>query len=355
MKKIFLLFSIILIFFISCDILEHDNYSNDKIENFFTDFSNTLSITNADNIDNLKNFYAENYSNNLQTRDEMMDFYESFFLINTVVNLEAELIDYNRFGEIKWNINEFRSGAFYQTISMEDVLTLDNPIKFIGNQIDPPELDPSKPVVFAEMFTGEQCGNCPPVANHLHHLKNVLGEQFIYVEYCQSNNHTPFYIDYVSYYDYWEQPTTMIGGTNAIVGGSEESLNLIDAYSDAVINSGLQATLSNLNADKINGILTGTINVELIDLSTENLILTVVLADGNPEIYYTGTTEQFHNVAFAKTEIAITESGLINFTIDYDSSIDFVQPKVIAWLQTKKPSYDTECKTYSATEYIIGE
>ncbi len=355
MKKLFLIIPIILMIFISCDILEHDTYSNNEIEKFFSVFSDTLSTINADNADSLKYFYAENYSNNLQNRDDMIEFFSSFFLINTPVNLEAELVDYNRFGEIKWNLKEFRSDSLYQTILMEDVITLDSPVKFIGNQINPPELDPTKPVVFAEMFTAEGCGNCPPVADHLHNLKNILGGQFIYVEYCQSNDHTPFYMDYVTYYNYWEQPTTMIAGTNAVVGGSEESLNAIDSYSDAVINNDLQATLTNLVADKNDGILSGTIDVNLIDVSTEDLILTVVLADGEPEIYYSGTAEQFHNVAFAKTEIAVTQSGSVNFTINYDSILDFVQPKAIAWLQTRKPVYDAECKTYSAAEYIIGE
>jgi len=241
---------------------------------------------------------------------------------------------------------------------MDDILeSKAEGITFYGNQIIPPALDPTKPVDFAEFFTGESCGNCPPAAAHLHEMQNTFGGQFIYVEYCNTNDYTPFYLEKAQYYSAYSQPTTLVQGTNVVVGGASENLEAIDGAYENESEKVLSARISEINITTDNvGEISGNLNLELLqDISTENLILTVVIADKKPDIFYNGTTERFHNVAFEKTEIIISEAGVKDFTISYDETIDFKHKKVIAWLQTQKETFDTTCIVHAAAELSIAE
>lgn len=353
MKNIWFILPILLLLLISCDVLNHDVYDNSEVESFFADFSAAISAADATDLNPIMVFYHDDYNNDLIDKAGIEAFYAAFYLINTPVSFEANLLSYDRFDNIKWDLKVYHADQLAETIQMTDVYIESDTITFYGNQIDPPEADLTKPIVFAEFFTGEDCGNCPPAASHLHHMKNSLGGQFIYLEYCNTNNHTPFYIDLVPYYNAWNQPTTVVGGANVVVGGSEADLTEIDNYYNAVVESEVKATITNLTATKEDGSMSGQLELELFDLGTEDLILSIVLADTEPEIYYNGTDEQFHNVAFAKSEIAITAGGTINFNVDYDINLEFVQPKVIAWLQTRKDTFDTDCKVHTAAEANI--
>jgi len=353
MKKILILLPLILLFFSACDVLNHDTYSDSTLENFFADFSAAIENATADNLTEVMAYYHEDYSHNLQDKAAMNSFYAEFFLINTPVSLQAELVDYNRFDQIHWDLIVTTADTTYR-LEMDDVLIESETIKFYGNQVDPPALDPNKPVVFAEMLTSENCGNCPEVAEYLHQMKNIYGEQFIYVEYCLSNNYTPFYMDYASYYSAFSQPTTVIGGNNIVVGGDTDAL---ENHYQNVVETELQARINNLSAAMNSGLAEVNLELELLnELSTQDLVLTAVVADGEPEIYYTSDAQQFSNVAFAKTELDISAGGAINLSIEYDENIDFVEPKIIVWLQTKTPVFDSETsKTYTAAEYSLGE
>ncbi|MFO7897088.1 MAG: hypothetical protein R6U84_09160 [Candidatus Cloacimonadales bacterium] len=353
MKKLLILLPLIIIFFSACDLLNHDTYSDSAVENFFADFSAAVENASADNLSEVMAFYHEDYSNNLMDKSAMESFYAEFFSIYTEVSMQAELVDYNRFDQIEWQLLVTAADTTY-SLEMDDVLSDSEPMLFYGNQIDPPALDPDKPVVFAEMLTAENCGNCPEIAEYLHQMKNIYGEQFIYVEYCLSNNHTPFYLEYASYYSAFSQPTTIIGGNNIVTGGDT---NALDDYYHSIVESELQARLNILAAELNSGVAQVSLELELLNnLSTEDLTLTAVVADGKPEIYYTSDSQQFHNVAYAKTEIEISASGTLDLTVEYDENIDFIQPKIIVWLQTKTPIFDNEIsKTYTAAEYILGE
>ena len=353
MKKLWLLLPVVLLLIISCDILNHDVYDNSKVESFFDDFSAAISATDGTDLSAIMAFYNDDYSNNLVDKAGIEQFYTDFFSVYMPIELEAVLLSYDRFGNIKWELAITTEGELLNTMLMEDIYMESSEITFFGNQINPPAVDPTKPIVFAEFFTGEDCGNCPPAASHLHHMKNTLGDQFIYVEYCSTNNYSPFYFDLVAYYNYWNQPTTIFGGTNVVIGGASANLTEMDNYYNTVVESELKATITNLSATRDNGVMNGQLDLELFDLSTEDLLLTVVIADAEPEIYYNGTDKQFHNVAFAKTDIAVTADGTINFSVDYDNTLEFVQPKVIVWLQTKKAAYDTDCKVHTAAEANI--
>ncbi|MCK4956552.1 MAG: hypothetical protein KAS49_02880 [Candidatus Cloacimonetes bacterium] len=357
MKKLWLLLPIILISLIACDILNHDVYSSNGVETFFADFNAAFAEISLNEVDSVMAFYHEDYlnkaDNKIEDKDTMRNFFSEFFKPNDPIYLEAVLVDYNRFHEIKWNLTVNDTLVF----EMEDVVIASgDSYLFYGNQINPPVLDPNKPVVFAECFTSENCGNCPPAANLLHDIKNEYGGQFIYVEYCFSNEHTPFFWDFAEYYKSYTQPTTVIQGTDIVVGSSPDDLEEIEANHNSHSEDELQARINNLDFTISGDSLSGSLDIEFIsEIPTEDLKLVVVFADEKPDIYYTGTTERFYNVAYRKVTIDITESVNKKIEFKLPNDVEVNKPKVIAWLRTKEDTHSANCKVYAAAEKRLSE
>lgn len=359
MKKIILIIPFILLLLIGCELLDHDPYSNDKIDDFFADFSTAFESISADDVSAVMAFYDSHYFHDLNdyyAREESyMQLFQSY---GSDLDFDLFVIDYNENLDLQWllNINYTENdSSFLKTIVFEEKLVNRNgEYLFFGNQVNPPDVDPSKPVVFVEYGTAESCGNCPTASAKLHHMGLEHGGQFIYVSYCTAEP-MDTYIDFISYYNETAQPLSIFGGQYKIVGGSEEDLQEFEQRYDQILAGTPEAFLSNITWTDDGAMVDGTVDVDLQGVSTNDLVLKAALIDARPELYYNDGGGRIYNVLFAVGEEEVSAAGTVEFRIEYDlPSYAAEMPaatKLVVWLQTREADYNPEtCKVHTAAE-----
>lgn len=365
MKKILILIAVALIFVMGCDVLEHDAYKNEALESFFSDFSIGFEEIDADTVGAVMAFYDTDYSNDLTTREEMGEFYLGLFDLNPgTVRFYPELKKYNRFAEMNWELVvtwEDEAGIIAETYNFYDIYKeVGGEVKFFGNQIDPPALDPSKPVVFAEYGTAESCGNCPRVSKKLELMKNkTYGEQFIYVTFCQNEPVDP-YTEFFMYYGAYTQPYVVTQGIYHNEGSTDDNIALFDTQYNDVFEATPEAFITDIVWNESTaGTIAGSVNLDIGNVPTEDLFLRVFILDKKPDLHYNADGSALHNVVFATYNIPVTTSGQVNFSLDYIQANYPELPakgKIVFALQTKPDDYDmATSKVYTAAEAKLYE
>ncbi len=359
MKKIFMLIPVIIMLMVGCELLDHDPFNDQKIEEMFDEFSAAFSTISADDVSDVMVFYDQDYFHDLQDVYGREEFYLSLFQsYGEDITFECYLTDYKENLEIEWVLGvnyEVDGIQMVENFEFVEYLKDNNgEYYFYGNQVNPPALDPDKPIVFVEYGTAENCGNCPPASSELHHMQLEHGAQFIYVTYCAGEPMST-YIDFATYYNETAQPVTIFGGQYKIVGASEDDLAEFDQRYNQVLSGTPEAFLSNITWSDDGEMIDGTVDVDLQGVSTANLVLMAALVDERPELYYDNGGNRIYNVLFAVGEEQVGGSGTAEFRIEYDlPSYSDTMPattKLIVWLQTKDANYNPDtCKIHTAAE-----
>ncbi len=350
MKKFLILFSMILILF-ACDRFEHEVFTSAKIETVFADFSEIL--VNTDSIDSVMVFYHDDYMNNAFDKEEIRAQFLGYF--NDFDSLIVELNSYYHDLSIEWTLSGILAGEnnITEIATFSDILLkTDSGYQFYGNQIEPPEYDPSKPMVVAQFSTATTCGNCPAATEILAELDRTFGGQFIYLEYVLDGpDPTSNFYPFVQYYEIYSQPTVVFQGTSIAEGSDEETLNsYFTRYEQAaeiekVISISLQDIVITINN------VSGTAIIDSLDnIQSDNLKLETALISKNSNYEYQLNHQELHNVVFA-----VETYDIGNYEIDFsiDSTIDIIEEALlVVWVQTKEDSFNSQtCKIYDATIY----
>lgn len=359
MKKMLLLIPIAFILFAGCDILDHDPYNNDKIDSFFDNFSSAFQSITAEDVTAVMDFYDEDYFHDLNDYYAREEFYLQLFQdYGNDLELQTSLLDYNENLMIEWllTVNYSVNDTNYtEAFSFEEqLIDREGEYLFYGNQVNPPELDPSKPVIFVEYGTAESCGNCPPASAMLHEMGLEHGGQFIYVSYC-AGEPMDIYIDFASYYNEMAQPVTIFGGKYKVVGASSEDLDEFGQRYNQILAGTPEAFLNNISWTDNGEMIDGTVDVDLQGIQTANLYLRAALVDERPELFYVSGGARIYNVLFALGEEEISDSGTAEFRISYDlPSYANEMPahtKLVLWLQTREQTYNPDtCKVHTAAQ-----
>lgn len=350
-KHIFILLPIIILIIIGCDMLNDDIvYKNPGIQNFFNKYSDSTAIATAQNLAPIMNLYSDDYSNNLQTKEEMHNFYNSLFgAPQDSISLQTHIIDYTADFGLFWNIYVDSSNTIIDTISMQDELVkIDDEFIFYGNHIDPPPADTTKPIVFVEFATSVMCGSCPPASNKLRDMWQQYGDQFVYIEYCFGEP-MDLYAEMANYYTVVSQPTSIFQGSYKIEG---PQLDMYDSRYEQIVTEEPMAFLNVISVDHDSLSASGSIEYEVEgSVSTADLFLRVALIDKEPELYYHSTGDRLHNVIFALAEYEVVSAeGELDFEIEHEDILP-EQTEVVFWLQTRTEEYDPDvCKVYTVTK-----
>lgn len=355
------LFFLVAVFFVisGCDILDHGPYNNTKIEAFYNDLNTALQQINADDVSAVMAFYDIDYLHDLSDFYAREDFYLGLFqTYGDSLELQSSLLNYYEDYKIDWNLQinyENSDTSFTEIFEFEEqLINRDGDFLFYGNQVNPPELDPSKPVIFVEYGTSVGCGNCPPASVKLHEMGLEHGAQFIYISYC-ANEPANLYFDFASYYHEVAQPVTIFGGQYKVVGASPEDLLEFEQRYEQILAGTPEVFLSNITWNDNGSEIDGSVQVDLDGISTNDLFLRVALVDERAELFYFSGGSRIYNVIFAMGEEQISESGIKDFSFSYDlpSYADEMPPttKLIFWLQTREASYNQNtCKIHTAAE-----
>jgi len=371
MKKILILIAAALIFMIACDVLDHDAYKNEDLENFFSDFSTAFENIDEENVDAVMVYYDSTYSHNLTTKAEMEDFFLGLFELNPgTVRFHAELDSYNRFNtDLNWTlgitwedvVNDTLTNVVTENIKFYETYVTDGTdYKFYGNQLDPPALDPTKPVVFAEYGTAESCGNCPAISKKLDLMKKkTYGGQFIYVAFCQNEPVDP-YTEFFTYYGAYTQPYVVTQGTLHNEGGTDDNVALTDTHYEEVLVGEPEAFITDIIwSEETAGTIAGSVNLDIGSVPTTDLYLRVFILDEHPDLHYHVDGSPLHNVVFATYNIPVTGSGVVNYSLEYTQENYPTLPakgNIVFALQTKPDDYDiATSKVYTAAEAKLYE
>ena len=363
MKKI--LFPLLVIAFIitACDVLDHDPYDNAGIELFFGDLSVALTEIHKDDVSAVMALYSDDYSNNQLSKADIADKYNGvFYTLSDSLTFSAKLVEYNKYFDVTWDLTigwEEEAVQRDTTYTFHDVLRKESTgFMLYGNQVNPPALDPTKPVVFVEFGTSQSCGNCPAASAELSDLQMQYGEQLIFVEYCYNQPATPehFYVDWASYYGAYAQPSAMFQGNYLVQGGAPDQLVEYNQRYNQIVEGTPQAFVTSLDATTEPGlVIVGTTLDIGPGIPASNLYLRAAVVDEHPEVYYSSGHEPIHNLVFGLSEMAITGSDYYEMEIEYDYYDQLPQhSKVVVWVQTRTDIYDNEtCTVHTAAELAL--
>jgi hypothetical protein len=360
MKKAILGLVAILLLIAACDVLEHDPYDNAGIEQLFSSINTALDQIAKDDVSAVMAYYSDDYSNNQLSKTDIADDYNGvFYDLSEDATFDAKLLEYNSYLDVEWQltVNWMEDTTPRDTVYIfEDVVRQeDGNWKLYGNQVNPPALDPTKPVVFVEFGTSESCGNCPAASTRLNEMRQTYGEQLIFMEYCYNQPATPehFYVDYANYYRAFAQPAAMFQGEFLVQGGTPTQLEEYEQRFAQIMQGTPQAFITNINYTTDDGLVIAQLDLEIgASVPTENLYLRAAVIDEHPEVFYNSGHQRMHNLVFGLSELQVSASNNYELEIEYDFYDELPEhAKIVVWLQTRAAEYNSEtCHVYTAAE-----
>ncbi|MCK4654222.1 MAG: hypothetical protein KAU01_07235 [Candidatus Cloacimonetes bacterium] len=359
MKKIifWMIITVILLFF-ACDRFEHSFEPTDdenSVEEFFSDFSESIANLPSPDVTPVLNFYHDDYNNNGTLKSDVEEFYSMFYIISIALQLqlEATLINYTENNDITWNLLVTTLGTketFLDTTFIDVLIPSGDSYLFYGNQ---QELQK----VLVELATSLTCVNCPYVEAALHNLKQQYGNRLSYIEYHINDPLDIGNIDIFSYYEMSALPTSVIQGTDIIVGGSATSQEELDAIIALIFEETPLVQFNDVNITIDGEELNGSVLLN-IDSSVplDDLYLKFILIENEDTENQNSAGENCLNVVKAKSELLLTQVNLaepVDFLLPdlYDLPDDIT---LVIWVQTLEDPYNSStCKVYNVTEKVI--
>ncbi len=371
MKKILILFFLTLVLF-SCDRFEHvlePGVSNIGLDEFAESITDLFASTNQNNYLELSFLFSDNYYNQDITKDDKIDYFASFFLIDPNTTFSADEIIISPSLNVSWHFTAINSDLeILADITFIDFLIEENEgFVFYGDQNNARK-------IIVELFTGQWCSNCPNAEEALHNLRMQYGSRFSYVEYHIGDQLAGDFSGLFSYYpNTGSLPLGIVNG-NAHIVYSAPSIEEIEVEIETAITPLLQEPLAVLLTDVqtnlTDSLLTGSVHVEINpSIPTENLTLVAVLMEDYNEEYPNHHGNPHHNIALKRIAIDIS-------TLNFDDpvSVDFeitdlnVLPQwyidnatglpedltLVIWVQTLETQYNqNSCAVHNVIEVSL--
>lgn len=360
MKKTLILIFIALLLF-ACDRFEHKFEVEEDVlpvGPWFAQFQNTLENVTASSLQDVMDYYDDEYSNDGLNKNDLEILFNSF--IEDELIISATLIDTTNMPNIRWHLmaeNSDREVVYEEDIN--DVLVIkEDSYLWFGDQAD-------KTNIIIELFTGTWCTFCPYAEEALYELKEQYGSRLSYVEYHIGD---PLDNDFGVLLNYYPNegslPLTIINGNAAILSNADEDTqDVIEDILQPLLNEPLYVVFSAASAVISDNNLNGSVTVDIDEsISLDDLKLVLVLQDdlNTDETNYNG--DYLHNTALKRSVIDITEcSQVVDFTITelddlagYDALPEDLT--LLIWLQTLESTYSqSTCRAYNVIEVPVAQ
>ena len=367
MKKFLFLISLVLILF-ACDRFEHKFEPEINNENYIIDFFNAFSYSIGHiptSIPTIMSFYNDDYNNNGVAKSDVETFYTELLLENTPISLEITLIDSTENYAVQWRLiaTEFSGTVYMDTLITDVLLPTEESFEFYGNQADMRS-------VVVELFTQQQCSNCPNAEEALHNLRMQYGSRFSYVEYHIGDQLAG---DFGNIFGYYPNTATLPFGIvngNAHIVYSAPSIEEVQTEVETAIIPLLQEPLSVLLTDiqttLTDTLLTGSVQIEIDpSISNDNLELVAVLMEDYNDGYPNHHGDPHHNIALKRITVDIS-------TLNLDDPVEFViedldviptwyenelpeDLTLVLWVQTLETPYNlNSCAVHNVIEISLN-
>jgi len=370
MKKFLILISLVLILF-ACDRFEHilePSISNIGLSEFANSMAELFSNTNQNNFLEISFLFSDNYFNQDTTKDEKYDYFTSFFLIDPNTTFIADNITISPSLHINWHFTATNSNheILADTTFIDFLIKENEGFVFYGDQNN-------KKKVMVELFTGKWCSNCPNAEDALHELRMQYGSRFSYVEYHFGDDELVIDDPPIFYYPFaGTLPFGIVNGNSHIVYSApsvEDVKTEIDAAITPLLQEPLLASLSNVQINMSDTLLTGSVQIDLDPVvSTDNLALVAVLMENYNDEYLNYHDEPHHNIALKRETIDISELDLrepVSFELTelntlpqwyMDNSTGLPDDlTLVLWIQTLEIPYNQNtCAVHNVIEVQIN-
>lgn len=372
MKKLSLiLIAVILIVIFACDRFEHvlePSVSNIGLDEFADSMTDLFVATNQNNYLELSFLFSDNYYNQNITKDDKVDYFANFFLIDPNTTFIADNIAISPSLNVSWHFTAKNSNLeiLADTIFVDFLIKENEGFVFYGNQND-------KRKVMVELFTGQWCSNCPNAEEALHNLRMQYGNRFSYVEYHIGDQLAGEFTDIFSYYpNTGTLPLGIVNGNAHIVysaPSSEEVQAEIETAITPLLQEPLAVALTDVETNLTDTLLTASVHVEIDPtIPTENLTLVAVLMEDYNEEYPNHHGDPHHNIALKRVTIDISALNLddpVNFEINeldvlpqwyMDNATGLPEDiTLVIWVQTLETPYNQNtCTAYNTIEVSLN-
>ncbi|MCK4311414.1 MAG: hypothetical protein KAW88_01620 [Candidatus Cloacimonetes bacterium] len=355
MKKFLILLCMILILF-GCDRFEHNFEPTDYdlgLEQFPIIFKNVLENLTQYNQNEIEYFYSGDYKNGDWNKNDMVNYITQFFTFGDNVTLQTDSILISPSNlMIKWNFYAENTNReiLVDTTFIDYLIKRNDEYQFYGDQ------DGSQKAL-VELATSITCVNCPYIEEALHHLKEKYSSRLSYIEYHIYDDLDIGNGDFFSYYGLSALPSSIIQGTDIIVGGYPTSQDGLNAVIEPIFEETPLVLFNNLEVAISGEELNGSVVLDLDDsVPLEDLHLKFVLIENENTNYLNSAHEYPLNVVIAKGKLSISQS---NFDEPVEFSLSGLPDlpddiTLVIWVQTLEDPYNSEtCKVYNVTEKAI--
>ena len=369
MKKYLILISLILILF-ACDRFEHilePSVSNIGLNEFAETMTELFTNTNQNNYLELSFLFSDNYYNQNSTKDDKIDYFSDFFLIDPNTTFSADSIIISPSLNIRLHFTAFNSNLeiLADTTFVDFLIKENDGFVFDGDQNN-------KRKVIVELFTGQWCSNCPSAEEALHNLRMQYGSRFSYVEYHVGDQLAGDFSNIFGYYpNTGTLPLGIVNGNAHIVYAApsiEEVQTEIEAAITPLLQEPLNVVISDVQTDLLDVTLSGSVMIE-VDASVpiDNLTFVAVLMEDYNEEYPNYHGDPHHNIALKRVTVDISASN-------FDDPVEFeiteldILPQwymdnatglpddltLFLWVQTLETPYNqNSCAAYNVIEVSL--
>jgi len=364
--KNYLMSLLIILLIFSCDRFEHKFEPEIPEENPIYDFWDDFAIAWQDiipgNVDAVMVFYDDEYSNDLQTKTDIENFYLSLFNLADSVVFNTTLVDPvppedREQYDVTWQLqvtDQVTSQVVLDTTFVDIVIGDEDILLFYGNQAAPPIYQK----VLAELGTATTCSSCPYAEEALNQLKQEYGDQFYYIEYhlgdqleVEGNGNI------LTYYGIGGLPMAIFQGQTSYTGGSEATYEF---YHNILVQ------YLNIPAEVIFSDITYTVNGNELDCSVM-ISINGEITDTDLMLKYSLIEEESRINNYNGDpclQVSLFNGSQSLEGVDLEQEQDFTVPLpaepipedivLLIWVQTMADEYNPDiCKIHNVAEQNI--
>ena len=366
-RNLLLLITLISILFVtSCDRFTH-NFQPPVTVNLETElFSPLEDILNSQSenmIDNVMQFYAEDYLYYGLQKEDIRNWLQSIYSVAPEAQAQVTLISSEMLSETTaladWRLlitTDRESTVLVDSLFLsEHIVQREGKWLLRGNQLSG-SYPSTKEHIIIEYFTFLTCPNCPVVENKLNKWQDAYPQRISYLEHHISDQLAIPGDEVYQYYGYPPFPSSIIQGEMALMGNSPAIL----AEYDTAIQSLLEKDADILYLYPVIRIndkqVTGSITLELLnpELDLTNLYLNYALIDKVSPFQNTNY-DYVRNVVLAQGSKTLTSSDLegpISFSLTSSITIPN-DAAIVIFAQTKPPVFENNAKIHSGIEIAL--
>jgi thiol-disulfide isomerase/thioredoxin len=366
---IILLLGIFSLVYFGCDRFEHIlevDQTNVGLDEFGQVLVERINATDQYNYLQLATLFSDNYFNNNMSRDEMIGYFGSFFLIDPDAVFNASEVNISPSLSLSWRFKAISNSKEILTDEVfSDFLISENDGYLLyGNQNN------ARKVVI-ELFTGQWCSNCPNAEEALHNLRSKYGSRFKYAEYHIGDQMaTDDNFSVLSYYpNIGSVPFAVVNGNAGFIYNalSVESFETeIENMIVPLLTQTPKATFENIDYTLTSSELTGSVQINLTTLETEYLQLVAVLMEDHNFDYTNYNGVPHNNIVLKRSSKDLSNEDLsLPITFQIDDLLDlaaYYQQQLpedltlLLWLQTITIPYnELICQIYDVLEIPVQQ